>query len=134
MRTEVFTLDTSTTRVMDITGYVERFLADETGDGLVHVFAPHATAGLALIETGSGTEADLQGTIERLLPRDDIYVHRHGSKGHGGDHVLPAFVSPSLVVPLVGGKLALGTWQSVVFVDPNPDNPERQLRLSFLPG
>ena len=134
MRTEVYKLDTATTRVMDITGHVERFIADETGDGLVHVFAPHATAGLALIETGSGTEADLEATIERLLPREDIYVHRHGSKGHGGDHVLPAFVSPSLIVPVIGGKPALGTWQSVVFVDPNADNPERQLRLSFLPA
>ena len=134
MRTEVFTLDTIATRVMDITGYVERFIADETGDGLVHVFAPHATAGVALIETGSGTEEDLQATIERVLPREDIYVHRHGSKGHGGDHVLPAFVSPSLIVPVIGGKLALGTWQSVVFVDPNFDNPERQLRLSFIPA
>ena len=134
MRTEVFKLDTATTRVMDITGHVERFIAGETGGGLVHVFAPHATAGLALIETGSGTEADLQAMIERSLPREDIYVHRHGSKGHGGDHVLPAIISPSLVVPVIEGKLALGTWQSVVFVDPNADNPERQLRLSFIPA
>lgn len=134
MRTEVIKLDTSSTRVLDITGHVERFIGGETGDGLVHVFAPHATAGLALIETGSGTEADLQATIERLLPREDIYVHRHGSKGHGGDHVLPAIISPSLVVPFIGGKLVLGTWQSVVFVDPNSDNPERQLRLSFIPA
>lgn len=134
MRTEVIHLDMAATRLLDITGHVERFLAEERGDGLVHVFAPHATAGLALIETGSGSEADLQATIERLLPREDIYAHRHGSKGHGGDHVLPAFISPSLVVPVFGGKPALGTWQSIVFVDPNVDNPERQLRLSFIPA
>lgn len=134
MRTEVLTLDTSATRILDVTGLIERFLSDESGDGLMHVFAPHATAGVALIETGSGTEEDLQRAIERLLPREDIYVHRHGSKGHGGDHVLPAFVSPSLTVPVMAGRMTLGTWQSVVFVDPNSDNPERQLRLSFFPA
>ena len=134
MRTEVLTLDTSTTRILDVTGYVERFLSQENSDGLVHVFAPHATAGLALIETESGTEGDLEAAIERLLPREDIYAHRHGSKGHGGDHVLPAFVSPSLMVPVIGGGMALGTWQSVVFVDTNTDNPKRQLRLSFIPA
>jgi secondary thiamine-phosphate synthase enzyme len=132
MRTEVLTIDTSTTRTLDVTGLAERFLASESGDGLLHVFVPHATAGVALIETGSGTECDLEATIERLLPREDIYAHSHGSKGHGGDHVLPAFVGPSLTVPVIAGRMTLGTWQSIVVVDPNRDNPERQLRLSFL--
>jgi secondary thiamine-phosphate synthase enzyme len=104
------------------------------GDGLCHVFAPHATAGIALIETGSGTEQDLSSTIARLLPREDIYRHRHGSTGHGADHVLPAFVSPSLVLAVRGGRLQLGTWQSVVLVDPNGDNTERRVWLSWLGG
>jgi secondary thiamine-phosphate synthase enzyme len=135
MNTEVFSLSTGDRRVVDITALVEEFVARSgESDGLVNVFAPHATAGIALIETRSGTEEDLASAIERLLPRDDIYVHRHGSKGHGGDHVLPAFVAPSLMIPVIGGKLSLGTWQSVVFVDPNRDNPERNVRLSFVPG
>jgi secondary thiamine-phosphate synthase enzyme len=104
------------------------------GDGLCHVFVPHATAGIALIETGSGTEGDLDDALERLLPVADVYRHRHGSLGHGRDHVLPAFVSPSLVLPVLDGALSLGTWQSVVLVDPNGDNPHRQVRLSFLAG
>ncbi|TMZ57543.1 YjbQ family protein, partial [Klebsiella pneumoniae] len=99
-----------------------------------HVFVPHATAGLALIETGSGTEPDLGQAIDRLLPREDIYRHRHGSTGHGRDHVLPAFISPSLTLPVVDGMPALGTWQSVVVVDSNVDNHHRQLRLSFVAG
>lgn len=134
MRSEILTLDTSGTRILDVTGLIETFLAEESADGLVHVFAPHATAGVALIETGSGTEGDLEAAIQRLLPRKDIYAHRHGSKGHGGDHVLPAFVSPSLAVPVIEGTMTLGTWQSVVFVDPNIDNPTRHLRLSFVPA
>jgi secondary thiamine-phosphate synthase enzyme len=133
MNTEVFSLSTGDRRVVDITARVDEFVARVGGsDGLVNVFAPHATAGIALVETGSGTEEDLASTIERLLPRDDIYVHRHGSKGHGGDHVLPAFIAPSLSIPVIDGRLALGTWQSVVFVDPNQDNPERNVRLSFI--
>jgi len=92
------------------------------------------TAGVALIETGSGTESDLEEAFDRLLPRDDIYRHRHGSRGHGRDHVLPAFVSPSLTLPVLGGQPTLGTWQSVVLVDTNVDNPDRKVRLSFLPG
>lgn len=104
------------------------------GDGLVNVFAPHATAGLALIETGSGAEEDLLATLGELLPRSRQYVHRHGSPGHGGDHVLPALISPSLTIPVLDGQLTLGTWQSVVLVDPNCDNSLRQLRLSFLPA
>lgn len=119
--------------VTDITGDVQRF-CDGRGDGLLHVFAPHATAGLALIELGAGTEADLSESLERVFPRDDRYVHRHGSVGHGADHVLPAFVSPSLVVPVLHGAPAFGTWQSVVLVDTNRDNRERVVRLSFLPA
>jgi secondary thiamine-phosphate synthase enzyme len=108
--------------------------ASEGGDGLVHVFLPHATCGLALMETGSGSEDDLAEAVERLLPRDDRYRHRHGSVGHGGDHLLPAFVSPSLVLPVEAGHVVLGTWQSVVIVDPNRENNVRQLRLSFFRG
>jgi secondary thiamine-phosphate synthase enzyme len=119
--------------VTDLTTEVERFCAAR-GDGLVNVFAPHATAGLALIELGSGTEGDLEDTLERLLPRDDRYRHRHGAPGHGADHVLPALVSPSLTVPVLDGRLALGTWQSLVLVDLNGDNPRRSVRLSFLAG
>ncbi len=98
------------------------------------MFAPHATAGIALVETGSGTESDLLSALEDLLPRDDRWRHRHGSAGHGADHVLPAIVSPSLVVPVVDGAPALGTWQSIVLVDQNVDNRVRRVRLSFLPG
>lgn len=117
----------------DVTGQVRDFCAGR-GDGLVHVFMPHATAGLALMETGSGSEADLEAALARLLPLDQGYRHRHGSPGHGRDHVLPAFVSPSLSLPVFGGSVALGTWQSVVVVDTNRDNVVRTLRLSFLPG
>lgn len=103
-------------------------------DGLLHVFLPHATAGLALIELGSGSEADLIQRLEALLPIADIYRHRHGSYGHGRDHVLPAFVSPALVVAVQGGRLDLGTWQSLVLIDTNRDNPTRRVRLSFIEG
>ncbi len=115
----------------DITQMINQFCRDR-GDGLCHVFVPHATAGVAVIETGSGSEPDLEDAIDRLLPREDIYQHRHGSRGHGRDHVLPAFISPSLTLPVVEGRPALGTWQSVVLVDTNTDNPDRQVRLSFL--
>ncbi len=120
-------------QVVDVTDLVARFCAGR-GDGLCHAFAPHATAGLALMELGSGSEGDLEDLLGRLLPRDDRYRHRHGSPGHGGDHLLPVLVSPSLVLPVLGGEPALGTWQSVVLVDPNGDNPRRQLRLSFVPA
>ncbi len=133
MRSIELELDTAGRRVLDITEHVRRFAA-EGGDGLVHVFLPHATAGLALMETGAGSERDLEELLERLLPRDDRYVHRHGSRGHGGDHLLPVLVSPSLVLPVEGGRLVLGTWQSVVIVDPNRENDRRRVRLSFLPG
>ncbi len=134
MRSTEFELDTRGRRVVDVTERVRRFAAEAGGDGLVHVFLPHATAGLALMETGSGSERDLEELLERIFPRDDRYVHRHGSRGHGGDHLLPVFVSPSLVLPVEGGRLVLGTWQSVVVVDPNRENDRRRVRLSFLPG
>jgi len=116
---------------LDVTQDARAFVSGE-GDGLLHVFAPHATAGIALIETGSGSEQDLEAILENVLPRDHPYVHRHGSPGHGRDHVLPAFISPSVTVPVIDGDIALGTWQSIVFVDTNRDNPQRTLRFSFL--
>ena len=134
MRTTELTLDTTGRRVVDVTGAVEDFAAEGGGSGLVHVFVPHATAGVALMETGSGSEPDLEDLIERLLPRDDRYRHRHGSVGHGGDHLLPVLVSPSMSIPVEGGRLLLGTWQRVVVVDPNRENDRRRLRLSFIPA
>jgi secondary thiamine-phosphate synthase enzyme len=126
-------IDTGGRQVADLTDQVVEFCRGR-GDGLVHVFAPHATAGLALMETGSGSEPDLLELLDRLLPRDDRYRHRHGAPGHGADHLLPVLVSPSLVLPVDGGRPALGTWQSVVLVDLNADNPRRRVRLSFVPG
>lgn len=134
MRSVEFQVSTAGTRVLDLTDRVEAFAADAGEDGLVHVFVPHATAGVALMETGSGSEADLEATLERLLPRDDRYQHRHGSVGHGGDHLLPVFVSPSLMLPVIDGRLSLGTWQRVVLVDPNRENGVRSVRLSFVAG
>ncbi len=119
--------------VTDLTDAVVAFCRG-LGDGLLNVFVPHATAGVALIETGSGTEHDLAATIDRLWPLDVRYAHQHGSPGHGRDHVLPTFVSPSIVLPVVNGAPALGTWQSVVLVDSNVDNPRRTVRMSFIPG
>lgn len=133
MRTETFTLDTSADDVLDVTDLVRTFARDEQ-DGLVHLFLPHATCGLAIFELHAGTEPDVRDAIARLLPRDAEYQHVHGSPGHGADHVLPAFISPSLAVPVVGGRVALGNWQSIVVVDTNVDNPTRTLRLSFLAG
>ncbi len=120
--------------VRDITGECVEFLAAEAGggDGLLHVFVPHATAGLALMELGSGSDTDLLATLDRLLPADDRWTHAHGSRGHGRSHVLPALVTPFLTVPVIGGRLALGRWQSIALVDLNVDNPDRQIRLSFL--
>jgi len=126
-------VDTSRTAVLDVTDAVARFCRD-SGDGLLNVFVPHATAGVALMETGSGSETDLVAALERLLPRDDSYVHAHGSRGHGADHLLPVLVSPSLTIPVRGGRMQLGTWQRVVVVDMNGDNPRRTLRLSLLDG
>jgi secondary thiamine-phosphate synthase enzyme len=133
MDTTEIPLDTRGSRIVDLTGEAARFCRS-LGDGLLSVFAPHATAGVALMELGSGSEPDLGEALERLLPRDDRYRHRHGSPGHGADHLLPVLVSPSLVIPVVGGRMALGTWQSVVLVDLNADNPERRVRFSFVPG
>lgn len=124
-------LDTSGQHLVDLTDPAAEFCRD-LGDGLLHVFAPHATAGLALMELGSGSEADLGELLERLLPRDDRYRHRHGAPGHGADHLLPVLISPSLTLPVVDGRVELGTWQSIVFVDLNADNPRRRVRLSFL--
>ncbi|SCF44138.1 secondary thiamine-phosphate synthase enzyme [Micromonospora mirobrigensis] len=134
MRSEVITVRTgSRPTVLDITAEAERFVSGQ-GDGLLHVFVPHATAGLAVIETGAGSDDDLLRAIDDLLPTDDRWRHRHGSPGHGRDHVLPAFVPPYATLPVLGGRLQLGTWQSVCLVDPNGDNPSRQVRFSFLPG
>jgi secondary thiamine-phosphate synthase enzyme len=135
VKTEVVTISTGHERtVVDVTRLVSSFVGGE-GDGIVNVFVPHATAGVAIIETGAGSDEDLLGAIERLLPGDDrLYRHRHGSPGHGADHVLPAWIAPSITVPVVDGSPALGTWQSIVLVDPNRDNPTRRLRMSFIPG
>lgn len=134
MDSVVIELHTGNRQVVDVTQVAADFV-EAKGDGLLHLFLPHATAGLAIIEVGAGTESDLVSRMEAILPRrDDLYRHRHGSPGHGADHVLPALVSPSLVVPVAQGRLALGTWQSIVVVDPNRDNPNRQLRLSLLGG
>ncbi|MFJ1791567.1 secondary thiamine-phosphate synthase enzyme YjbQ [Kitasatospora griseola] len=131
------TLDVTTGRrevALDITDRCHDFLRDVAGgrDGLLNVFVPHATAGIAVIETGSGSDDDLLSTLRELLPADDRWRHRHGSPGHGRDHVLPGLVAPHATLPVVGGRLALGIWQSVVLIDTNGDNPDRTLRLSFL--
>ena len=130
METETFRLRTGDTRITDLTDRAAAFVAGR-GDGLVNVFVPHATAGLALIETGAGSDADLADLVdEHLVPRDRPYRHAHGSPGHGADHLLPAVISPSVSVPVIGGRLALGTWQSIVLVDPNVDNADRTVRLA----
>ena len=132
MRSETLRLETGDRLVTDITARVEAFARDGGGDGLVNVFVPHATAGVALIETGSGSEDDLTELLERTFPQDDRYAHRHGRTGHGRDHVVPAFVSSSVSIPVIAGSVALGTWQSVVIVDPNRENRVREVRLSFV--
>src|SRR5262249_33852027 len=120
--------------VFDLTAQCRQFArqASGGGGGLLDVFVPHATAGVALLETGAGSDTDLLAVLDELLPADDRWQHRHGSPGHGRSHVLPAFVAPFTVLPVLGGALALGTWQSVVLVDLNVDNPDRQIRLSLL--
>jgi secondary thiamine-phosphate synthase enzyme len=120
-----------TEQVLDLTRDCEEFAAGR-GDGLLHVFVPHATAGIAIIETGAGSDDDLLAALGDLLPADDRWRHRHGSKGHGRSHVMPALVPPYATVPVLGGRLALGTWQSICLVDLNVDNAEREVRLSFL--
>jgi secondary thiamine-phosphate synthase enzyme len=119
---------------VDLTARVASFCSGK-GDGLVSVFVPHATAGVGLLETGAGSDSDVLAAIDRLLPADpSLWRHEHGTPGHGRDHVLPAFVSPSLTVPVIAGQPALGTWQSIVLIDTNVDNPSRRVRLSFLAG
>ena len=133
MDSEVFELTTGGHLTTDITAAAAQFCRGR-GDGLLQVFVPHATAGVAIFETGAGSEEDLALILESLLPRGAAYLHRHGSPGHGRDHVLPALVAPSVTVPVLEGRMQLGTWQSIVLVDPNADNPRRQVRLSFLAG
>ena len=121
--------------LVDLTDECARVLSDVgADDGLLVVFVPHATAGIVVMELGAGSEADLLGALERLLPHDDRWRHRHGSPGHGADHVLPLLAAPSVTVPVMGGRMTLGTWQSIALLDPNADNPRRSVRLSFLPG
>lgn len=134
MKTTELSIETGGRRgLTDLTEACARFVAGE-GDGLLNVFVPHATCGLAILELGSGSDADYLDAIDRLLPRDDRWRHRHGSPGHGADHVVPAFAPPSITVPVVGSQLALGTWQSIALVDTNVDNPRRTVRLTFLAG
>ena len=132
MRSVELTVDTAGRRVVDLTNDVRAFARESGRDGLLHVFVPHATAGVALMETGSGSEADLEELLTRVFPRDERYAHRPGSIGHGGDHLVPVFVASSLVLPVLGGEVTLGTWQSVVLVDPNRENDSRRVRLSFV--
>lgn len=136
MHSEEVELRTGTTEtVREITAECERFLDRcGAGDGLLHVWVPHATAGLAVIETGAGSDDDLLATLRDLLPADDRWRHRHGSPGHGRDHVLPALLPPYASIPVIDGRMTLGTWQSVCLVDTNTDNPTRRVRLSYLAG
>lgn len=121
--------------VFDLTDACAAFLAEsDADDGLLTVFVPHATAGVVVMELGAGSDADLLAALDGLLPRDDRWRHAHGSPGHGADHVLPLLTSPSVTIPVVGGRMTLGTWQSVALLDPNRDNPRRSVRLSFLRG
>jgi secondary thiamine-phosphate synthase enzyme len=115
----------------DLTRDCAEFVAG-AGDGLLSIYVPHATCGVVVIELGAGSDTDALAALDRLLPRDDRWQHRHGSPGHGADHVLPLLVSPSLVVPVTAGRLELGTWQSIALLDPNPDNAERRVLLSFV--
>jgi secondary thiamine-phosphate synthase enzyme len=120
----------------DLTGACRRFVAERGGggDGLLSVFVPHATAGIVILELGAGSDDDALATVDRVLPRDDRWRHRHGSPGHGADHVVPLLASPSVTVPVIGGELALGTWQSIALLDPNEDNADRTVVLSLLAG
>ena len=132
METTVLSVETGSREVVkDLTGECERFVRGK-GDGLLHVFVPHATAGVAILELGAGSDDDLLAALKDLLPADQRWRHSHGSPGHGRDHVLPAFIAPHATLPVLGGRLELGTWQSIVLVDTNRDNPDRHVRLSFL--
>jgi secondary thiamine-phosphate synthase enzyme len=134
MRSETITVRTGGSPVVrDITAEAAEFVESEE-DGLLHVFVPHATAGLAIIETGAGSDEDLLAAIDELLPAQDKWRHRHGSPGHGRDHVLPAWLPPYASLPVLHGRIALGTWQSICLVDTNGDNPTRQVRFSFVRG
>lgn len=134
MQSTELTIQTGRRRgLFDLTADCATFV-EGAGDGLLNVFVPHATCGLVVMELGSGSEADLLQALDRLLPRDARWGHRHGSPGHGADHVVPAFAPPSMVVPVIGGALALGTWQSIALLDTNIDNQRRTVRLSFVPG
>jgi len=134
MRSETLDVRTGSSDVVrDLTRECEAFVADEQ-DGLLHLFVPHATAGIAILETGAGSDDDLLAALDDLLPADGRWRHQHGSPGHGRSHVMPALVPPYATVPVLGGRLALGTWQSICLVDLNVDNPDRQVRLSFLGG
>jgi secondary thiamine-phosphate synthase enzyme len=134
METTELQIDVGSRHVVDLTGAAAGFAARVGGDGLLQVFVPHATAGLAVMETGSGSEEDLEEVLGRLLPRDDRWSHRHGSRGHGADHLLPVFAGPSLTVPVQAGRLLLGTWQRICLVDFNEDNRTRRVRFSMLAG
>lgn len=136
MKTEVFRIETGAQEgVFDITAQCVSFISRlGARDGLLHLWVPHATAGLAIIETGAGSDADLIAALADLLPRDDRWRHRHGSHGHGRDHVLPALLPPYATIPVVDSELALGTWQSICLVDTNIDNAVRNVRLSLLTG
>jgi secondary thiamine-phosphate synthase enzyme len=116
-----------------VTGQCAEFVAGEE-DGLLNIYVPHATASVLIMELGAGSEPDVMETLDRLLPRDDRWTHRHGARGHGADHVLPLLAAPSVTVPVVEGRLALGTWQSIALLDPNTDNDVRRIRLSFVSG
>lgn len=132
MRTQILELHTGGSEsIADITSQCADFVAG-SGDGLLHVFVPHATAGVAIIELGAGSDDDLLASLADLLPADDRWRHKHGSHGHGRSHVMPAYIAPQTTVPVIGGSLELGTWQSIAVVDLNVDNPERRVRLSFL--
>jgi len=134
MKRSQLTVHTGTRRgLFDLTAECAKFVAGE-GDGLLNVYVPHATAGVVIMELGAGSDVDLMATLDTLLPRDDRWRHAHGSPGHGADHVLPLLVPPSVVVPVVNGQLALGTWQSIALLDPNPDNATRTVLLSLLAG
>jgi secondary thiamine-phosphate synthase enzyme len=134
MKTTELTVQTGRRRgLFDLTAACEQFVAGE-GDGLLSIFVPHATAGLVVIELGAGSDTDLMAALDRLLPRDGRWVHRHGSEGHGADHLVSIVASPSLTVPVVDGRLTLGTWQSIALLDPNTDNSTRAVRLAFLAG
>lgn len=133
MRSQEISVHTGRREVVhDLTAECAAFAASAERDGLLHVFVPHATAGIAILETGAGSDDDLLAALQDLLPADDRWIHRHGTRGHGRSHVMPALIPPYATVPVIDGRLTLGTWQSICLVDLNVDNPDRQVRLSLL--